>query len=289
MLDWTAEKLAALPPRELTNVLADLGDKARRAAIDGNTDFLRDLRRVLIEAADAARGESVRLLVVARAFIRDLGRMELSGRERALRDFLKTHGSAAEWALSYWLKGKCLPENELAERPEVLLALKDLDRQDVVRNVGGGWWVTDEARAIAAEMLEPMAFRLWREVDRARTDIAKLGNNQGVAIDLLVGRFGVETQQAGRFIQQNPIQPLMDIDRPDRPQASKTLWRAAHVRASPRPPPSNRPEVEASEAAVPVSGLETLNDASVDGPTNLHRLDNSRPVEDRVEHPVAVA
>jgi hypothetical protein len=243
---WTPQALAKLEADELTDVLVDLGEHARRAAIDGKTDVLRRLRALLVEAGDLATGEASRLLAVAKAFVRDLGRVELSGRERALREFLRDHGDDANWAVERWLKELGVDGAQLAGRRGLELAMRRLVDRNVLREDRGVYWLTDEARAILSDLMEPMAFRLWREVERARRRIAELGANSLAAEELLVGRFAVDTEQARRYLVRYPIDSVQEADalvlaRP------KTTWQAARWLRASKPMPSPMPNERTDE------------------------------------------
>ena len=141
-----------------------------------------------------------------------------------------------------------------ADRPDLANALNALASADVVRQAKGRFWLTDEARAIAAELTEPMPFRLWREVENARKKIEQLGADPSVGSELLSARLGVELDQAREFLNRYPLeaQPLTSALRKN--SSRRRIWAAANFRATPKKPLDNASQSAAlAEALSPAA------------------------------------
>lgn len=201
--------LAALELRELADALAAMAKRARAHAEDQDVVQLHGMLEEVRAAADVATKERRALLDTAESFLRALARTDLGKREVALRKFFVEHADEAEPFLTKLLRPQPVGERDFGRMPEAarVAALSLADCGVIRRGQRETYYLVPALRPVAKDLVEPVAFRLWRRVERCRASISFAGMNDFTASAYLATQCGVTAQQAGRFLTNNPVQP----------------------------------------------------------------------------------
>lgn len=284
-----AVDLVQLDASALTEWLVGEAQAARAAALQGDADRLRGLVDRLRAAARELGGERLRLVEVAEAYVRLLGRTDLSPAERALRAFLKEQRDDAEWVCQRWLQPALVAEGDVTSRAGGLaVELARLVDAGVAERTRQGWLLRPAHRALVLDLVEPIAFRLWRQVEEARRRIRDMQMNKPAATEYLAGTFGVDEQQAGMFFARAGFDQPTGIVAPA-VVGARALYEHPLRWERARPPMAAKPHNEPShalEAALLVPSEPIGNRATADDEADLLKS-SQRPAES--PNPIAAA
>lgn len=217
--------LTSLDADQLAEVLVRFAQAARGAWARG--DRLTPLRqlRAVQAAAKKARGERLALLEVSASFLKALGQADFGSRELALREFLADTGDEGAELLGQ-LAERAISSSALSVLPDgVRKGIERLHELGLVRIERSLVDLHPDWRPVVRDLLEPLVFRHWREVELARLQISVGNFDEQTAAGFLAARFGVSEDQGARFVRRSrSLQP---------PKRGRVLYRAPPVGAGP--------------------------------------------------------
>lgn len=204
--------LADLDFEALATQVVAIAQRARTLTAEGDAVELHELLEAVRSAANVVSGERLVLLEVAEAFLRAMARSDLGRSELALRRLFVEHPEIARVLFSRLLKPATLTEEELrASTGEARAHLDELIALGVLRKVGHAFDVRPSLRPLARDLLEPVAFRLWRRVSDARSNILRAGMPAAEASAHLAARLGVTPQEATAHLEAHPVRPALRV------------------------------------------------------------------------------
>jgi hypothetical protein len=107
------------------------------------------------------------------------------------------------------LRPGLLDESELqALEPAVRLGLESLVAVGALERTQRGLGLRRSAEPMVRDLLEPLAFRLWRRVEGCRQQIALSSMPPELASGYLAAELGVDETQALRHLSSAPVQQL---------------------------------------------------------------------------------
>lgn len=223
----SAADLLALDLDELAEALVAVAQSARKLSDNDRIVELADLLSTVRSAADEATGPSLALLEVSEAFLRALARTDLGKAEIALRRFAMAQSDGGAAILRPLAEGRPLETEGLEALGD---AGRDLINVGVLRALPGGktFDLRPSLRALARDLVEPVAFRMWRRVDAARgmAGIGRMNPTQTAAY--LAGELGVTTQQAAGYLRSSPLTPRPIVAATTARRAG--AWRSTYTR-----------------------------------------------------------
>lgn len=200
-------RLAELDIDILAEHLVAMAQQARKLATEGTVVELHDLLQQVHESARTAGGEQLALLEVAEAFLRALARSDLGRSELALRRLFAQHPDPAEELFTRLLEPASISEEDLFEMVgHARASVEMLIELGVLRRNGRVFDLSPSMRPIARELVEPAAFRMWRQVNEARSQIALARMKQPAAEGHLSAHLGITRQQAAAHLRAHPLQ-----------------------------------------------------------------------------------
>lgn len=188
---------------DLAEKLVEFAQLARKLVDRGQVLEVADLLSSVRAAADGSIGPKLALLEVAEAFLRTLSRSDLGKTEVALRRFAVSQPDGGASILGPLASGSSIEANAVKALGRIGQELIDVGALRVLD--GGRCDLRPSLRALARDLVEPAAFRMWRRVNEARGMVG-LGRMKGEqAAAYIASEFGVTQQQAEQHLKHSPL------------------------------------------------------------------------------------
>lgn len=201
-------KLLELDDDALAEELIAMAQAARRAANEGDAGASLDMLSHVRDAVAEASGSRLALLEVAEAFLRALARSDMGTREVALSVFFARHPEEAHHLVGSMLRAEAVSIRRLVSlSPEVRETIDGLVRQGVFREREARMELAPALRPLAQDLHEPVAFRMWRAVEAARSKLAGGRLTTREAASVLAASLGVSEEQALWHLAHAPLAP----------------------------------------------------------------------------------
>jgi len=204
MAKCAPEELASLDSERLAETLVTLANEVRDDLREGRHVRALSLLEELQQAARRSAGPQLALLEVAIAVLKAVTRTDLGRPELVIHEMLAEESDDVDAFLTKACEGVArASEVSRLPRPivERIARLRDLG---VIRELQGVFDVALKYRALVSELIEPLPFRLWREVTDVRNEIMAQHLPEHQAASLLAGQFGLGQQQAVRHLRRHP-------------------------------------------------------------------------------------
>jgi len=199
--------LADLEIAALAEALVTMSREMRRAVAAGDHAAIARTLDEVRSAADAAAGEAGLMLQVAESFLRAMANTDLGVAERALRQFVSAFSSHATSLLAHAASPAGIPAAGVEKLDaRVRAELDALVRVGALRRLHDRRLdVRPSLRGVVRDLVEPLAFRLWAQVEEARAHAAFQDRKHETAALIIANRVGVSERQAEDHLRAHPL------------------------------------------------------------------------------------